>query len=201
MTAFRPAAALMVALGVATVPVARGAAPVQNCPDHVDVRDLMTVSQFTAAGLDKLTKQQLAALNAWLSEYLTGLCTSPPAQTRTQTGAPAISTTGAVVTPKGSPEQVQSPGTGSEAATTFGAPPKQPSSTTSQIESRIIGDFHGWTGDTIFRLENGQVWKQAGPGYFETNLKNPKVLIKKLMIGYVLIVDGYSKEVFVRRIR
>lgn len=200
MIAFRPAAALAAALGVAAMPAA-WAAPARNCPEHVDVRDLMTVSQFTATGLDKLSKQQLADLNAWLSDYLARLCASPTAQSNARVQTPPVSTAASVAEPKSGPAQARSPSTSSEATATFGAPPKQPSSTTNRIESRIVGDFHGWTGDTTFRLENGQIWKQAGPGYFETNLKNPKVVIKKLMIGYVLIVDGYSKEVFVRRIQ
>lgn len=202
MIAFRKAAGSVLVLVAASSP-AWGAGP-QNCPQSVDVRDLMTVTQFTSAGLDKLTKQQLAALNAWLSEYLAGICSPPPSAP--QKALPSSSTVSASPLSEGGKaaagHQAQPSTSSGAAVAAFGAPPEQPPpSTPNQIESRIVGDFHGWTGDTIFRLENGQVWKQAGPGYFETNLKNPKVEIKKLMIGYVLIVDGYSKEVFVRRIR
>lgn len=200
MIAFRLAAGPVLALVVAASALG---APSRNCPRSVDVRDLMTVTEFTAAGLEKLNKQQLAALNAWLSNYLAGICS--PATTATQKAPAPASTvpaaTAAPVSASNKAARTQSPAASSTATAAFGAPPEQPPSTVDQIESRIVGDFHGWTGDTIFRLENGQVWKQAGPGYFETDLKNPKVKIKKLMIGYVLIVDGYSKEVFVRRIR
>src|SRR6202044_232769 len=29
------------------------------------------------------------------------------------------------------------------------------------IESSISGEFHGWDGETIFKLDNGQIWQQA----------------------------------------
>lgn len=33
------------------------------------------------------------------------------------------------------------------------------------IESRIEGEFEGWDGDTIFELENGQIWQQSSYAY------------------------------------
>jgi len=163
------------------------AAPAPRCPQHVDVRDLMTVSQFDRAGLDKLDKKQLQAFNAWLSRYVHDLCAAPAAQSAGTPGKTA------------GPAHAQAATTAAEAA--FGKPKPKPTGTTDRIVSHLVGKFHGWTGDTVFRLKNGQVWKQAGPGYFRTELKSPKVVIKKLLIGYVLQVDGYGKEVFVRRIR
>ena len=50
---------------------------------------------------------------------------------------------------------------------------------TSEITSRIIGKFDGWTGDTLFRLENGQVWRQSGNGFLKVSMNNPKVTIEK----------------------
>ena len=31
-----------------------------------------------------------------------------------------------------------------------------------QLQSRIAGPFFGWSGNTVFRLANGQVWQQVG---------------------------------------
>lgn len=182
-----------------------------RCPSHVDVRDTMTVSQFDRAGLDKLSKKQLAALNAWLSRYVQQFCAKQQRSGKSSQGQ-TLEPTGTGNANKASsqpPRKTQSergqaaaPAAATNAkAANFGAPPKQKTEKIGHIESRIVGDFHGWTGSTIFRLKNGQVWKQAGPGYFRTDMKNPKVTIKKLLIGYVLMVEGYGKEVFVRRIR
>lgn len=168
-----PRIILLLALLSLSAPVWAG--PMQpSCVQHPDIRNLMSVSEYTRSGLDNLTKQQVDALNAWLAKYTHSIC---PTSTK--------------------PEMAPSRTTSTSSAGNFGEPPKEVS-TTNRIVSRIAGEFHGWTGQTKFRLSNGQVWIQAGPGYYETDIKNPKVVIKKLLIGYILQVN--SKEVFVRRI-
>lgn len=159
-----------------SLPISAWAAPAQPaCDQTPDIRNLMSVREYTQSGLDKLTQKQLQALNAWLEDYRKALC-SPSGKSEE---APA--------------EQPPS------ATKDFGKEPKEVN-TTDRIVSHIAGDFHGWTGQTRFKLTNGQIWIQAGPGYYETDLKNPKVVIKKLLIGYILQVNGNGKEVFVRRI-
>jgi len=80
--------------------------------------------------------------------------------------------------------------------------PKESSREPNRIESRIAGQFTGWTGDTVFTLENGQVWKQAATGYYTNiQLDHPRVVIKKLSFGYLLTVPGHGETVFVRRIK
>lgn len=201
MTAMTAPRLLAVVLLAGAAPALATPAPVPasaSCPQVVDVRNVMTVTEFDQAGLDKLSKAQLAALNRWLGRYVHALCVQmrPPAA-----AAPAVAPP--PPHPRAQAGAAPAPATGAAAATSeavFGKPPAAESEP-SRIDSRIVGEFHGWTGDTVFRLQNGQVWKQAGPGYFETKLKSPKVVIKKLLIGYVLQVDGYAKEVFVRRVR
>jgi len=43
------------------------------------------------------------------------------------------------------------------------APESRPvrSSCSPAIENRISGEIEGWDGDTIFKLDNGQIWQQA----------------------------------------
>ncbi len=202
---FRLVGTAIAALG-AVLMVSPTMAAAKQCPSHVDVRNLMTVSQYDRAGLNKLDKNQLAALNRWLTHYAQGLCARANKSPRTQPGSAAAgSTRGRSTTPshprtKGGTGAATPPPTRSQNAD-FGAPPKPKAAKPGRIESRVVGDFRGWTGNTIFRLENGQIWKQAGPGYFQVNMENPKVTIKKLLIGYVLKVHGYAKEVFVRRVK
>ena len=143
------------------------------CGQRPDIRNLMTVNKYTQSGLDKLTEKELTQLNAWLAQYTRSICGSNSTQaTASETKNNGKSSFGK------SQEEVN---------------------TTSRIISHINGVFHGWTGNTRFRLTNGQTWVQAGPGYYQTTIKNPKVIIKKLLIGYILEVNG--KEVFVRRIQ
>lgn len=73
------------------------------------------------------------------------------------------------------------------------------------IESNILGTFTGWDGSTVFRLANGQVWKQrklASKRRWRTNLEAPKVIIDKNLLGYFqLTVVGPDKTTKVKRIR
>ncbi|HET7921806.1 MAG TPA: hypothetical protein VFM15_03540 [Gammaproteobacteria bacterium] len=139
----------------------------------------MSVTQFHEAGLDKLSPQELSVLNAWLNQQLTHNKAAsgvvPPAATSATAPAAAVTGFG----------EEQLPEKGAE-----------------QIESRIDGVLRGWTGNTLFRLENGQVWKQAGPGY-ETDMRldHPRVIIKKLAFGYLLTLPGHRDSVFVRRVQ
>lgn len=170
-----PRIILLLALMGLSVPAWAGPAQ-PSCAQHPDVRNLMSVSEYTRSGLDKLTKNQLDALNSWLAKYTHSICPT--------SAKPEMAPAGASAAPS---------------ARNFGKAPKEVN-TTDRIVSHIVGEFHGWTGQTRFRLSNGQIWIQAGPGYYETDMKSPKVVIKKLLIGYILQVNGNGKEVFVRRI-
>ena len=73
---------------------------------------------------------------------------------------------------------------------------------TNEITSRIIGQFDGWTGETLFRLENGQVWKQSGNGFLKVSMNNPKVTIEQAVFGgFRLSVEGYNSRVKVKRVQ
>jgi hypothetical protein len=70
-----------------------------------------------------------------------------------------------------------------------------------EIESRIIGEFTGWSGGTVFRLENGQVWRQSGQGRFVYRADSPVVTIRRAALGsYRLRVAGLNRTITVRRI-
>jgi hypothetical protein len=53
-----------------------------------------------------------------------------------------------------------------------------------EIISVIQQPFSGWSGDTIFKLENGQVWQQRGSGNYRYMGKHPKVKINKNFMGF-----------------
>lgn len=61
------------------------------------------------------------------------------------------------------------------------------------IESRIVGPFNGYGLRTLFRLENGQVWRPTnGDIYRHTMEQNPAVVIYKDMFGYKMFIEGAS---------
>lgn len=53
-----------------------------------------------------------------------------------------------------------------------------------RIEAKIKGDFRGWSGDTLFSLDNGQVWRQRLDGRFAYNGEAREVVIEKNFFGY-----------------
>lgn len=172
------------------------AALVMAADKTADVRDLMTAREFHATGLDKLSPDELAALNAWLASYAAH---APAAATSTHpAAAPSVSPEPAVAV-----VAAPTPAPPASTADSFGksmiAP--KPAEEPKRIETRILGTFTGWTGNTVFKLENGQVWKQADSRSYQTHLENPEVVIKKLMLGYLLTLPGQSASVFVKRIQ
>ncbi len=70
------------------------------------------------------------------------------------------------------------------------------------IRSRIVGRFNGWSGSTVFRLENGQTWMQTDStdSYWVPAVENPEVEIRpSRMGGWKLYLLGTSAWVRVRR--
>jgi hypothetical protein len=67
------------------------------------------------------------------------------------------------------------------------------------VQSRIDGDFDGWEGDTIFRLENGQIWQQISPSARYHFARHPRVTISAA--PHKLRVEGLAYEIGVRRLR
>ncbi|HEY3858984.1 MAG TPA: hypothetical protein VGM47_05160, partial [Gammaproteobacteria bacterium] len=90
-----------------------------------DVTQSMSVAQFRAAGLDKLSDAQLKVLDTWFSQYLQQ---QGPA-------CPRAAVTGA--------------------APAMAAAPAASTSASDSITAYIAGEFHGWTGTTRVTLDNG----------------------------------------------
>ena len=72
-----------------------------------------------------------------------------------------------------------------------------------EILSAILPPFNGWWGDTIFKLENGQVWQQRqGGNYPYRGEPKPQVKITKNFMGFFrmeLVANG--KTVQVKRLK
>lgn len=71
-----------------------------------------------------------------------------------------------------------------------------------EIVSRIAGEFNGWSGKTVFTLENGQRWQQrVGGRYVYRGEDNPEVTISRNFMGfYKLTIVGDERGVGVSRL-
>lgn len=65
------------------------------------------------------------------------------------------------------------------------------------IVARILPPFDGWDGNTVFRLDNGQVWRQRQPGRYRHEAgKDSEVRIRKNFFGfYVLTLASSGRSV------
>lgn len=70
---------------------------------------------------------------------------------------------------------------------------------TTAIKSKIVSDFNGWSGNTIFELQNGQTWKQDKYKYKYFYAYRPNATIVEVMNHYVMTVKG--KTIRVKRIK
>jgi hypothetical protein len=138
------------------------------------LEEQMTGKEFDAAGLEKLTPQELGALNAWIREH--SLATLAPSVAKTTTEVTAA------------PKEEES---------------SKKDNDRSPITSKLIGKFSGWDGQTVFKLENGMIWAQKGKKKFHTaEIENPVVVVEPGMFGaWKLHVDGIDKDVRVVRIQ
>ena len=74
---------------------------------------------------------------------------------------------------------------------------------TNELVARIAGPFSGWSGNTRFVLDNGQIWQQDETG--KLNYKgpdNPQVTIKRgFMSSYRLKIEGRNTRIKVKRVK
>jgi hypothetical protein len=93
---------------------------------------------------------------------------------------------------------VLAPGTGAQ----FGFDGRDSAESVQQIQSRYDGEFSGWSGNTLFRLENGQVWKQAQSGRIAFRATRPVVTIRRSTLGaYRMNVQGLDQSIRVERVK
>jgi hypothetical protein len=144
------------------MPLATIAPAKDRADDFPGVKGLMTAAEFEAAGLDKLSQEELEALDAWLIRY-------------TVDDAEVVRETSDTVR---------------EAEEEF------------SIEAMVQEPFDGWNGDTVFRLDNGQVWRQRVPGRYYYTGNDRRVVIKRNFLGlHVLKLLDADRSIGVTRVR
>lgn len=101
------------------------------------------------------------------------------------------------------PVDTQPPEAAPSAEDRFGAEQtrREPPEELTEIRSRIVGYFDGFTGGTEVTLANGQVWQQMDAARLPVQKRDPEVVIEKGYFGgYRLTVDGLNRSIRVKRI-
>ena len=150
--------------------------PLMAAEGFSSLEEQMSGKEFTAAGLDKLTPAELTELNSWIRRHSLATLSTP-------TAAPATASSEVETDPRGLKSEEKEDRT--------------------PINSRIVGPFSGWDGQTVFKLENGMIWVQADKDkFFIKEVQNPAVTIEPAMFGkWRLSIDGYDETCKVRRIQ
>jgi hypothetical protein len=142
----------------------------------------MTGKEFAAAGLDKLTQAELGALNAWIRSHSLGTLDTPP----------SAAAAAAIAAPDSTVAGGDRRGLASD-----------DSDDDTPIRSRIVGEFEGWDGQTVFKLENGMIWIQDdNDKFYVEDIENPVAVIESGMFGsWHLHIEGHKSECKVKRIQ
>jgi hypothetical protein len=147
------------------------------------LEEQMTGKEFTTAGLDKLTPDELAALNAWIRRHSLATLAEPASAAST-----AVATTVTEAEAEGDQRGFRT---------------EKAKEDRSPITSRIVGKFQGWDGETVFKLENGMIWEQAdNDKFYIREVENPVAIIEPGIFGtWRLRIDGYNSKCRVERIQ
>ncbi len=130
--------------------------------DFPGIEKLMSAEEYRAAGLDKLSPAERAALNQWLITYT---AVEAPAMLRESETVKEV-------------EQAH------------------------EIEANINQPFEGWSGETLFYLDNGQVWRQRLRGRHVYRGDDTRVVIKKNAFGFYRMTHlATGKSVGVKLVR
>ncbi|WP_343732958.1 hypothetical protein [Duganella sp.] len=112
-----------------------------------------------------------------------------PAAAAARTAAPAYTTVAAP--------------TEAEMAAMFGREPEVlKSARLNSIETSINGPFDGWVRGQRIRLANGQVWKVVDDTEDVVELNNPKVTVKRGLLGAIFLdIEGAHRNPKVQRVQ
>lgn len=149
------------------------------------LEERMSGTDFKETGLQKLTADELAALNEWLRRHSVATLENSAAHP-SSSAASARSTEDL----RGFDDQ----------------PDNDPDGKDSKlINATIVGPFTGWDRKgTLFKLSNGMVWQQSEKDTFYTKqpVNNPEVTVEKGFMGiWRLSLAGYDDTVRVKRIQ
>ena len=165
-----------------------------------NIESVMSAEERLKSGVDTLTAEQRQFLNDWLKENYDRRIES--VVTRTTEDEQSASTEQPVKL-EATPEAIEAEVDRRVAAKLAD---KRESEKTKQsdsaFEARLTGDFTGWTGKTIFKLDNGQVWRQRSSANYRHRGSDRRVTFKKnWMGGWEMTVVSSGKTVLVRKVQ
>jgi hypothetical protein len=171
----------------------------------------LSAEDFAAAGLQKLTPEELARLEALVQRHATGEMAVVRQQEEAKASDSRSETDKKEIASKTEARNAGAKADETETKATVVPAKKQPRWFTAlltlnrakekpekeePLESRLVGDFNGWNGRSIFKLENGTRWVQQNKTetyIYSPVLHSPKVKITPASItGFWLEIEGVN---------
>lgn len=165
-----------------------------------NIERMMSAEELVKSGVDTLSTEQRQFLNEWLTENygrgIESVVTSTAAYERSELSEQPAKL-------EATPEAIEAEVDRRVAAELA---EKRESEHTEQSESafeaRLTGNFTGWTGRTIFKLDNGQVWRQRSSANYRHRGGDTRVIFKKnWMGGWEMTMVSSGKTVLVRKVQ
>ena len=161
-----------------------GAVFAQQSQQASSLEQQMGSADFQQSGLNKLSPEELAHLQKWLSSHAPELAAA----------IPASEATSASVAANGKPAKDSWFDRLRSHESKAGVP-------NNTVVSRIVGNFKGWGPGTTLSLQNGQKWQVADDSSLSIfkPLDSPQVTIKPGMVGgWIMKVQGYNTSAQVK---
>jgi hypothetical protein len=175
-----------------------------------EIQTLMAPEDFTAAGLDKLTDAERAHLSEWVERYREGAVKGPPVPGKQRKeAAAAAAATEAAAEADAEQDSTQLAAEESTPATTDEYPgeyttqkeKKKKDKVKFELRAKVIPEFSGWLGKSVFVLDNGQVWRQRTPGSMRYSGGDSNIIITQNWMGkFIMKHPASGRSVGVRRI-
>ena len=157
----------------------------------------MSAEERRATGIDSLSADKLEALNQWLIERFDQVQETVSAEVREEVLEEVREADAA----EREAEIERRVAIEVEAAKQVIAEAPSEPAVSEPFEATIQGRFSGWSGKTVFPLDNGQVWRQRHGGSYRHNDDDQRVRMYKNLLGmWQMKVLSTGRSVPVRRI-
>lgn len=166
--------------------------------DFQPLEQAMTKEERSQSGVDSLTAEQRKFLNNWLQQRY------GPDTTNMREAAGSSADTTVQLSSQSTKEKVIEAEVERRVAQEL-ATRKQPAKAATSdgpFDATLAGDFTGWRGKTVFRLDNGQVWRQRSSSQYRHRGNDQRVKFdKNWMGGWEMTVVSSGKSVLVSKVK
>lgn len=162
----------------------------------------MSPLERRAMGIDGLSVEQLEALNQWLRKRFDRGQENTTIEVRAEVREQLLEAARVADAAEREAEIERRVAIEVEAAKQkIGVTQSEPT-VSEPVKAKIQGSFYGWSGNTVFALDNGQVWRQRAGNVYRHKGSDYKVELKRNFFGgWEMTMISSGKTVLVTRVK